>query len=108
VIGRVGPPTAALDARPSVPLYDLESPEWMSREIFGHFAHWTEWGIARLDIQLAGDEPPTISITAEEPDTLWAAEDRAARYGLRPSAVTNPAQPLMYWTNASESPSLRR
>jgi len=68
---------AALDARPGVPLHDPESPDWTSQEIFGHFAHWTEWGITAFEAQLAGNPRPESTETADEVNTRWAAEDRS-------------------------------
>lgn len=66
---------AALDARPGVALHDPESPQWTSREIFGHFAHWTEWGIGSFEAQRDGGAPPEATETFEEVNTRWAAED---------------------------------
>lgn len=68
---------AALDARPGVPLHDPESPQWTSREIFGHFAHWTELAIASFEAQLAGTAPPDMSEPFEAANARWAAEDSA-------------------------------
>lgn len=68
---------AALDARPGVPLHDPESPDWTSREIFGHFAHWTEFSVESFEAQLASQEPPRITTSAEEQNAIWAAEDQA-------------------------------
>ncbi len=68
---------AALDARPGVPLHDPESPEWTSKEIFGHFAHWTEWGITAFEAMRDGQPRPEANETFEEANARWAAEDGA-------------------------------
>lgn len=68
---------AALDARPGVALHDPESPEWTSREIFGHFAHWIEWGIASFEAQRDGEVAPELGEDFESANTRWAAEDAA-------------------------------
>ena len=69
---------AELDGKPGVALHDPESPDWTSREIFGHFAHWFERGIVVFEAELAGDEAPPLPGGFEELNDRWAAEDRSA------------------------------
>jgi hypothetical protein len=99
---------AALDARPGVALHDPESPQWTSREIFGHFAHWTEWGIASFEAQRDGGAAPEATETFEEANARWAAEDggldlddlraRAIRtFGARAQLIVS--TPAERWTD---------
>jgi len=68
---------AALDARPDEALHDPESPDWTSREVFGHFARWTEHEVATFEAARDGRPAPSIDEADDVVNERWASEDRS-------------------------------
>jgi hypothetical protein len=72
---------ALLDARPSGPVHDPESPDWEARHVYAHFARWMSHSTGDLEAVLRGRERP--SSPEGDDDTVnarWRAEDDAISF----------------------------
>ncbi|MGB2696202.1 MAG: maleylpyruvate isomerase N-terminal domain-containing protein [Dehalococcoidia bacterium] len=67
--------TAVLDAHSDVPLHDPKSPSWASRDVYAHFARWTEHSIGQLGAHLEGRKLPKLEGTDDEINARWQQED---------------------------------
>ncbi len=66
---------ALLDAQPGAPAHDLGSPDWNSRDIYGHFARWLGHSTDDFEATLAGRRLPRPEGTDDEINARWQRED---------------------------------
>jgi hypothetical protein len=65
----------ALDAHPEGSLHDPNSPEWTSRDVYAHLAHWIEHSTSQLEAYLAGRPLTRLEGTDDQVNARWHDED---------------------------------
>ncbi len=66
-----------LDARPSGPLHDPESPEWTARDVYAHLARWINHSTDAFESWLTTRSLPKPGLEGndDEINARWQAED---------------------------------
>ncbi len=74
--------TAVLDAHPEGSLHELNSPSWMSRDVYAHLARWIDHSTAALEARLAGRTLARLEGTDDEINARWQQEDSGLSLGV--------------------------